>query len=140
MRMKSRFVFLALFLLMGIFSLGRSSGFAYEVGHLRLTGKLLPTDAQQNGAHGGAMEANIDGTWWIFEVAKAENLKGSGPGGWSILRQLFPARMTISGDGELLDEIRREQGSGRDIAITGFLYPASRVFFVTALNKLEGRG
>ena len=137
--MKNTLAVLALLLFIGTFTLGRPSGFAYEVGHLRLTGKLLPTDAQQNGDQRGSIEASIDGTRWIFEVAKAETLKGGGAGGWSILRQLFPARMTIRGNGDLLDEIRREEGSGRDIAVTGFLYPASRVFFVTSLKKLDGR-
>lgn len=137
--MKCRFVFLALFLSMGIFTLGRSSGLAYEVGHLRLTGTLLSIEAGERTGRQQAIEANIGGRQWIFEVAQAKSLKANGLDGRSILRQLFPARLTISGGDELLRELRAEENSGRGIAIAGYFYPASRVFFVTALKKLEGR-
>lgn len=138
--MKYQHALLGLLFLMGIFTLGPSSGTAYEVGYLRLTGKLLPVEAEKNGNRRGAIEAIIDGRHWVFEVSSADNLKGSGPSGRSILRQLFPARISIKGDHRSLDELLPENGSAKDIAIVGFFYPASGVFFVTSVNKPHSTG
>lgn len=131
---------LGLLFLMGISALGPSSGSAYEVGHLRLTGKLFPMEAGKNGNRPGAIEAIIDGTQWVFEVAGAKNLNGGGPSGKSILRQLFPGRIIIHADDESLERWRRDNGAANEITIVGFLYPASGVFVVTSVAESRTTG
>lgn len=125
---------LAVLVLMGILSLSRPSVMAYEVGYVRLTGTLLP--AEERGLNGNreSLDVLINGKAWIFQLAKVENLKASGGSGGAILRQLFPDRVNFVGANDLIHNLQEPKVIGKPLTIIGFLYPASRVLFITAVG------
>lgn len=138
--MKTIRALLTVLLLIGILGLSRLSGMAYEVGYVRLTGMLLPVKERGLNGNRESLDVLINGKAWIFQLAKVENLKGSGGNGRAILRQVFPARLTFTGDEDLLHNLQQPEVVGKPLAITAFLYPASRVLFITAVNGAKETG
>lgn len=124
----------------GILSLGRAPVMAYEVGYVRLTSTLLPVEEKSQRGMGDTFTVNIHGETWIFQLIKAENLKAGGGSGRAVLQQLFPARVNFVGADDLIHNLQEPEILGKPLTITGFLYPASRVLFITVVDKAQKIG
>lgn len=135
-KMKSKIALLAIFLLAGTLAFSAAPVMAYEVAYLRLTGTLLPVEEENQGGLHDTLEVNINGEMRIFEVAKVKNLKANGYGR-EALRHLVPARVKFVGSEDLIHNLQKPKLVGKPLTIAGFLYPASRVLFVTAVDGVE---
>jgi hypothetical protein len=118
--------------------LGQSAAtvMAYEVAYLRITGTLLPIEEENQGGLHDTLNVNITGKMRIFRIVKVTNLKANGYGR-AALRHVVPARMNFVGSEDLIHNLQKSEIVGKPVTITGFLYPASRVLFVTAVDGLE---
>lgn len=132
--MKTIRALLAVLLLMGILSLSRPSVMTYEVGYARLTGTLLPVEERGLNGNRESLDVLINGKARIFQLAKVENLKAGGGSGGALLRQIFPARVNFVGADDLIHNLQEPKLIGKPLTIIGFLYPASRVLFITAVD------
>jgi len=122
----------------GYLGFGREPVMAYEVHSIRLTGMLLPLEEEVRKTD--TVNVIMNGREWIFQVAKAENPAGTGVSGRTALRHVFPARLMLTGS-KVIENLREPEIVGKTIIITGFLYAASRILFVTAVEKpKESRG
>lgn len=134
--MKYKNTLLAVLILTMILGLSAAPVLAHEIAYLRLTGTLLPVEeGYQRGLH-DTLEVNINGKMWIFRLAKVKNLKANGYGK-EALRNVVPARVNFVGSEDLIHNLQKSERLGKPVTITGFLYPASRVLFVTAVDEVE---
>ncbi len=134
--MKNKSALIAIVLLTIILGPGAAPVMAYEVAYLRLTGTLFPIEQEDQGGLHDTLEVNINGEMHIFEVAKVKNLKANGYGR-EALRHVVSARVKFVGSVDLIHNLRKPEIVGKPVAIAGFLYPASRVLFVTAVDEVE---
>lgn len=119
-----------------ILGLGAAPVMAYEVAYLRLTGTLLSVEEEdQVGLH-DTLEVNINGKMWIFRMEKVKNLKANGYGR-EALRHVVPARVNFVGSEDLIHNLQKPGVTGNPLAIAGFLYPASRTLYVTAVDEVD---
>lgn len=138
--MKTIRALLTVLLLIGILGLSPAPVSAYEVRYVRLFGMLLPAEEEGQRGMRDRFNVSINGKAWIFQLVKVEYLRGTGGDGRAILRQVFPARLTFTGDEDLLHNLQKPEVIGNPLTITAFLYPASRVLFITAVNGTKETG
>ena len=72
----------------------------------------------------------------IFRIVKVKNLKANGYGR-ETLRHVVPARAKFVGSEDLIHKLQKPKLVGKPLTIAGFLYPASRVLFVTAVDVVK---
>ncbi|MBI4527457.1 MAG: hypothetical protein HY695_26990 [Deltaproteobacteria bacterium] len=125
---------LAVPLLVGVLGLSGGPVMAYEVRYIRLTGMLFPVEQEGRKGMHHTLDVRINGKVWILQLAKVENLGASSESGRVIFRQVFPARVSFTGAEDLLHNLQNPEIVAQPVTITGYLYPVSRVFFVTALG------
>jgi hypothetical protein len=121
--------------LIGILGFTGGPAIAYEVHYIRLTGILIPLE--EEGRKTDTVNIVMNGTEWVFKIAKAENLAQTGVDGRTALRHVFPARLLLTGSKELIKNLQNPESVGKPVAITGFLYAASRILFVTAVDETK---
>ncbi len=134
--MKNKNTLLAVLIMTTILGLSAAPILAYEVAYLRLTGTLFPVEQEDQGGPHDTLEVNINGKVRIFRLAKVKNLKASGYGK-EALRHVVPARVNFVGSEDLIHNLQKSERLGKPVTITGFLYSASRVLFVTAVDEVE---
>lgn len=130
--MKTIRALLTVLLLVGILGFSPAPTIAYEVGYVRLSGTLLPAEEEGQTGLRDSFKVQINEKVWIFQLAKVENLRGTGDGR-AILRQVFPAQISFVGAEDLIHHLQEPETVGKPLTITGFLYAASRVLFITAV-------
>jgi len=106
---------------------------AYNLVYLRLTGTILPVEEEFQGGLHDTINMSINETTRIFQLAKVKNLQANGYGR-EALRHVVPARVSFVGDEDLIHHLLKPDMVGKPCTITGFLYPTSRVFFITETN------
>ena len=101
---------------------------------IRLVGALLPF-ADKDPRRQNTLTVHIDGEKWIFRVVKVQQLTGNDPGGWGLLRLLFPFELRFLGPPELLARIQDPQLLGKRLILEGQLYTGGRRLFVTKVEE-----
>lgn len=127
---------LAVLLLTMILGLNATAVMAYEVAYVRLTGTLLPVEEEGRGGLRDTLDVNIDGKVWVFRLAKVQNLKANGFGR-EIFRHVVPAGVRFVGSEDHIHNLQKPEMADTRLTITGFLYPVSRTFFITAMDEVK---
>ena len=100
---------------------------------IRLVGALLPF-ADKDPRRQNTLTVHIKGEKWIFRVVKVRQLAGNDPGGWGLLRQLFPFELRFLGPPELLSRVQDPQLRGKRLILEGQLYTGGRRLFLTKVE------
>ncbi len=130
--MKSISALFATLFLTGILGL-TAPVMAYTLVYLRLTGTILPDKEEFQGGRHDTIDVIINGTTRIFQLEKVKSLQATGYGR-DALRHVVPARVSFVGDEDLIHQLLKPDMVGKACTITGFLYPTSRVLFITEMN------
>lgn len=101
---------------------------------IRLIGSILPF-ADKVPTRQNTLTVHIQDEKWIFRVVKVQQLTGNDPGGWGLLRQLFPFELRFLGPPELLSRVQDPQLRGKRLMLEGQLYIGSRRLFVTKVEE-----
>jgi hypothetical protein len=83
-----------------------------------------------------ALFVTINNTERILLTTRAETLSGNYRGA-SILSRLFPRRVTIIGDDDLLQKLQQDSILGKPLTLEGRLYFGSRQLFLSNLQVPE---
>ncbi len=101
---------------------------------VRFTGALLPLE-EKNQSRLPTLTVFMRGERLIFRIAKVQKLTGSSPGGWRLLRGLFPPAVHFVGPKRLISLLQEPEIMGKRINIEGRLYIGSRTFFVQIVEE-----
>lgn len=101
---------------------------------IRLAGALLPfADKDPRRQH--TLTIHIEGRKWIFRVVEVHQLTGNDPGGWGLLRKLFPFELRFLGLPELLSRLQDPELMGKRLMLEGQLYIGGRRLFITKVEE-----
>ena len=124
-------------LILGLWALTpRLYGFATIPLRVRFIGALVSSkDENRNGALEN-LQVLVGKEKRIFLVDKVE-IVGSGGINRTVLQRLFPPSVRFFGADDVILRLRRATILGRLVTIDGYLYPDTRMLFVTAVDEAE---
>ena len=101
---------------------------------IRLVGAILPF-ADKDPLRQHTLTIYIEGEKWIFRVVEVQQLTGNDPGGWGLLRRLFPFELRFLGPPELLSRLQDPQMRGKRLMLEGQLYTGGKRLFITKVEE-----
>jgi len=105
---------------------------------IRLVGAILPF-ADEDPLRQHTLTIHIKGAKWIFRVVEVQQLTGNDPGGWGLLRRLFPFELRFLGPPELLSRLQDPQLRGKRLILEGQLYTGGRRLFITKVEEVTSQ-
>jgi hypothetical protein len=100
---------------------------------VRIIGAFVPLEDTQRSTL-QTLTVRVRENKWRMRIREIKALTATTHSGWSLLNDLFPPHLRLTGPDELIASLQREDIAGHPLILEGRLYVGDHMLFLTAVT------